>query len=88
MRGEGILGSVGWVSGFPGGAGRRKGDIDEGGGSRVGLAEERSLSEGLGTGSLKAIPRRGNRGEDGGGGLGVRACEVDIGIWYPDGTST
>jgi len=41
------------VSVLLGGAKSGKDDTNEGGGSRVGLAEERSLSEGLGTRSLR-----------------------------------
>jgi len=45
------------------------------------FAEERSLSEGLGTGSLRLdTPSRSSRGEERGGGLGVNVCEVAIGI--------
>jgi len=45
-RGRIDRGSVGWVLALLGGAKSYRGDTDEGGGSRVGLAEVGSLSEG------------------------------------------
>ena len=63
-----------------GGAKSGKGDTNEGGGSRMDFAEERSLCK-LGTGSLRLdTPSRSPGREGRGGGLGVNVCEVAIGI--------